>query len=146
MLELTASPLSKPRRTTSGYSGFVSLVGRNNCVALTSFSVTAFGVRFYHRYCDKSKLEDSSSSPLRFVSHEYSLRAAFLSSLCRYSVLYLVVKLMSQQAMTTHILLVVRVGFVVPKQGNVPSVGSAVGMIGSWLPIGYSNPKPTLLS
>ena len=36
MLELTAGPLSKPRRTTSGVSGFVSLVGRNNCVALTS--------------------------------------------------------------------------------------------------------------
>jgi len=49
MLELTACPLSKPRRTTSGGSGFVSLVGRNNCVALTPFAVRAFGVRFYHR-------------------------------------------------------------------------------------------------
>lgn len=46
MPELTASFLSKPRRTTSGVSGLVSLVGRNNCVALTPFSVTAFGVRF----------------------------------------------------------------------------------------------------
>jgi len=49
MLELTACPLSKPRRTTSGVSGFVSLVGRNDCVDLTPFAVRAFGVRFYHR-------------------------------------------------------------------------------------------------
>jgi hypothetical protein len=60
--------------------------------------------------------------------------------------LYLVVKLMSQQAMTTHILLVVRVGFVVPKQGNVPCVGSAIGMIGSWLSVRYSDSYAALFA